>query len=150
MQYKVVKGGGTVIPSQMLKGVLQGSVLAILSQAETYGYEIVQALTAYGFGAISEGTVYPLLLRLEKGGLVTARFLDSQVGPKRKYYALTPQGEEALAQFRASFWEMTAAVKRLPGFAEQEETHEPTSESIAAPEQPAGGGPHPGEPEDHD
>ena len=57
-----------MIPSQMLKGVLQGSVLAILSQRETYGYEIVQALEAYGFGTISEGTVYPLLLRLEKGG----------------------------------------------------------------------------------
>ena len=48
-----------MIPSQMLKGVLQGSVLAILSQRETYGYEIVQALEAYGFGTISEGTVAP-------------------------------------------------------------------------------------------
>ena len=55
-----------MIPSQMLKGVLQGSVLAILGQRETYGYEIVQALHGYGFGSVSEGTIYPLLLRLEK------------------------------------------------------------------------------------
>ena len=108
-----------MIPSQMLKGVLQGSVLAILSQRETYGYEIVQALEAYGFGTISEGTVYPLLLRLEKGGLIQARFRDSALGPRRKYYALTEQGREELAQFHASF----QAVARLPGFApEKEET----------------------------
>ena len=85
-----------MIPSQMLKGVLQGSVLAILSQRETYGYEIVQALEAYGFGTISEGTVYP---------------------------PLTEQGREELAQFHASFQAMAAAVARLPGFApEKEET----------------------------
>ena len=110
-------------PSQMLKGVLQGSVLAILSQRETYGYEIVQALEAYGFGTISEGTVYPLLLRLEKGGLIQARFRDSALGPRRKYYALTEQGREELAQFHASFQAMAAAVAQLPGFApEKEET----------------------------
>ena len=62
------KERGALIPSQMLKGVLQGSVLAILGQRETYGYEIVQALHGYGFGSVSEGTIYPLLLRLEKEG----------------------------------------------------------------------------------
>ena len=68
-----------MIPSQMLKGVLQGSVLAILGQRETYGYEIVQALHGYGFGSVSEGTIYPLLLRLEKEGWVAARFMDSDL-----------------------------------------------------------------------
>ena len=57
-----------MIPSQMLKGVLQGSVLAILSQRETYGYEIVQALEAYGFGTISEGTVYTSFCGWKRGG----------------------------------------------------------------------------------
>ena len=85
-----------MIPSQMLKGVLQGSVLAILGQRETYGYEIVQALHGYGFGSVSEGTIYPL----------------------------TDQGRRELAQFRASFREMTAAVERLPGFGEEEMTCE--------------------------
>ena len=70
-----------------------------------------------------EGTVYPLLLRLEKGGLIQARFRDSALGPRRKYYALTEQGREELAQFHASFQAMAAAVARLPGFApEKEET----------------------------
>lgn len=110
-----------MIPSQMLKGILQGSVLALLGEKETYGYEIVQALTACGFGHISEGTVYPLLLRLEKSGLVSARFRDSGLGPRRKYYTLTDQGWEALTAFRASFREMTAAVTQLPGFREEEE-----------------------------
>lgn len=110
-----------VIPSQMLKGVLQGSVLAILSQRETYGYEIVQALEKYGFGAISEGTVYPLLLRLEKGGLIRARFRASDLGPRRKYYTLTPAGQEELARFRTSFRAMAAAVARLPGFDQEKE-----------------------------
>ena len=86
-----------MIPSQMLKGVLQGSVLAILGQRETYGYEIVQALHGYGFGSVSEGTIYPLLLRLEKEGWVSARFMDSDLGPRRKYYTLTDQGRRELA-----------------------------------------------------
>ena len=113
-----------MIPSQMLKGVLQGSVLAILGQRETYGYEIVQALHGYGFGSVTEGTIYPLLLRLEKEGWVSARFMDSDLGPRRKYYTLTDQGRRELAQFRASFREMTAAVERLPGFGEEEMTCE--------------------------
>ena len=83
------KERGALIPSQMLKGVLQGSVLAILGQRETYGYEIVQALHGYGFGSVSEGTIYPLLLRLEKEGWVSARFMDSDLGPRRNYYTLT-------------------------------------------------------------
>lgn len=109
-----------MLSSQMLKGILQGSVLAIIGQKETYGYEIVQALTAYGFGSISEGTIYPLLLRLEKGGLVSARFMASDLGPRRKYYTLTEQGRQELAAFRQSFREMTAAVERLPGFEKEE------------------------------
>ena len=57
-----------MIPSQMLKGVLEGCVLAILSGRESYGYEISERLEGYGFGRIAEGTVYPLLLRLERNG----------------------------------------------------------------------------------
>ena len=59
-----------MIPSQMLKGTLEGCVLAIIGRSETYGYEIADKLGGYGFGMIAEGTIYPLLLRLEKNGLV--------------------------------------------------------------------------------
>ena len=59
-----------MIPSQLLKGTLEGCVLAVIRQAPAYGYEIAQKLAAYGFGQIAEGTIYPLLLRLERNGAV--------------------------------------------------------------------------------
>ncbi len=123
-----------MIPSQMLKGILQGSILAIIGQKETYGYEISQALARYGFGTISEGTIYPLLLRLEKGGLIMARFMESGSGPRRKYYTLTPEGREELQQFRSSYWEMTAAVGSLPGFG-KEESYEERNQTASEGEQ---------------
>lgn len=102
-----------MIPSQMLKGVLEGSVLAIIAQKETYGYGISQALERYGFGKITEGTIYPLLLRLEKNGALEAVYRASDVGPKRKYYHLTEEGRAELAKFVESFGEMAAAVGTL-------------------------------------
>ena len=102
-----------MIPSQMLKGTLEGCVLAIISRKETYGYEISQQLMGYGFGRITEGTIYPLLLRLEKNELICATYKDSEVGPRRKYYALTSDGSDALEQFFASFRELETAVDRL-------------------------------------
>lgn len=102
-----------MISSQMLKGVLEGSVLAIIARQETYGYEISQALERYGFGRITEGTIYPLLLRLEKNGCLAAVYRASSQGPKRKYYHLTEAGREELAQFVESFGEMAAAVQML-------------------------------------
>ena len=102
-----------MIPSQMLKGVLEGCVLAIIAQQETYGYEISQQLERYGFGTITEGTIYPLPLRLEKNGCLAAVYRASSQGPKRKYYHLTEAGREELAQFVESFGEMAAAVQLL-------------------------------------
>ena len=102
-----------MIPSQMLKGVLEGCVLAIIAQNETYGYEISQQLEHYGFGKITEGTIYPLLLRLEKNGRLEAVYRASDVGPKRKYYHLTDAGREELAQFVSDFGEMAAAVQTM-------------------------------------
>ena len=78
-----------MIPSQMLKGTLEGCILAVIGKKETYGYEISEQLMEYGFGKITEGTIYPLLLRLEKNELVTATYKASDIGPKRKYYELT-------------------------------------------------------------
>ena len=69
-----------MIPSQMLKGTLEGCILKVISQKETYGYEISENLRTYGFTDISEGTIYPLLLRLEKNGLITAQYRESPVG----------------------------------------------------------------------
>ena len=102
-----------MIPSQMLKGTLEGCILAIISKEETYGYEISRQLQEYGFGSIAEGTIYPLLLRLEKNGLVTAVYRQSELGPKRKYYSLTDKGVTELGQFADNYREMSAAVERL-------------------------------------
>ena len=102
-----------MIPSQMLKGTLEGCILGILSQKETYGYEISSQLSAYGFGTVPEGTIYPLLLRLEKNGLVSAAFRPSELGTKRKYYSLTPAGEAELQQFIQNYTELSQAVGNL-------------------------------------
>ena len=92
-----------MIPSQMLKGTLEGCVLAIISKKETYGYEISRQLEEYGFGNIAEGTVYPLL----------AVYRQSEVGPKRKYYSLTDAGREELKTFFKNYRELADAVQRL-------------------------------------
>lgn len=101
------------IPSQMLKGVISGCMLAVIAQGETYGYEISQKLSDYGFGTIAEGTIYPVLLRLEKNGFITASYRPSELGPKRKYYAITEQGESELTNFHDEFGMLAAAVKNL-------------------------------------
>lgn len=102
-----------MIPSQMLKGTLEGCVLAILHQEERYGYEISQRLESYGFGRIPEGTIYPLLLRLEKRGSIQASFRASPEGPQRKYYALTDLGQTELMKFFDHYRELTLAVDQL-------------------------------------
>ena len=97
-----------MIPSQMLKGTLEGCVLAIISKNETYGYEISRQLEEYGFGNIAEGTIYPLLLRLEKN-----KFISAVYRPKRKYYSLTDAGREELKTFFKNYRELADAVQRL-------------------------------------
>ncbi|MGG7142011.1 PadR family transcriptional regulator [Clostridium nigeriense] len=102
-----------MISSQMLKGTLEGCILAIISKKETYGYEISQNLNEYGFGKIAEGTIYPLLLRLEKNGFILATYRQSDQGPKRKYYSLTDKGTDEYLKFIESYIELTTAVNTL-------------------------------------
>ena len=102
-----------MIPSQMLKGTLEGCILAIISKKETYGYEISEELNKYGFGKVAEGTIYPLLLRLEKNKSISAVFRQSEVGPKRKYYSLTDVGKKELLTFEESYAELSNAVSKL-------------------------------------
>lgn len=102
-----------MIPSQMLKGTLEGCILKVISKKETYGYEISEMLHGYGFSDISEGTIYPLLLRLEKNGFITAQYRESPVGPKRKYFSISPKGLEQMDAFFASWTELSGAIDRL-------------------------------------
>ncbi|GAA2071269.1 PadR family transcriptional regulator [Actinomadura alba] len=81
-----------------LKGVLDLLVLAGLTEGESYGYEIAKTLAGSGLGQIKGGTLYPVLNRLEEAGLVAAEFRVADRGPGRRYYRLTQQGRETLAE----------------------------------------------------
>lgn len=85
--------------TEMLKGVLEGSVLEIISRHKTYGYDITQRLRQLGFEDVVEGTVYTILVRLEKNGLVETEKQRSEVGPPRKFYSLTDKGQAELQIF---------------------------------------------------
>ncbi|MEU5549046.1 MULTISPECIES: PadR family transcriptional regulator [unclassified Micromonospora] len=81
---------------QWLRGVLDLCVLALLREGESYGYQLAQSLDAAGVGPIQGGTLYPVLLRLQRTGLVTAQWREGGSGPARKYYQLTDDGRAAL------------------------------------------------------
>lgn len=85
--------------TEMLKGVLEGCVLEIISREDTYGYEITQQLRKQGFTDVVEGTVYTILVRLEKNELVSIEKKPSEVGPPRKFYSLTESGKKELETF---------------------------------------------------
>jgi PadR family transcriptional regulator PadR len=103
--------------TELLKGVLEGAVMQILARGSNYGYEIVRALNQLGFESVSEGTVYPILLRLEKKGLVDVSRERSELGPPRKVYTLNAAGDVALS----SFWERWSFVSaRLIQIKEQQ------------------------------
>ncbi len=99
--------------TELRKGVLEGCVLEILSRQETYGYEITRRLNQLGFDDVVEGTVYTILLRLERQGLVEAEKRPSLVGPPRKCYRLNRAGWEKRKQFWDRWAELTAALSRL-------------------------------------
>lgn len=99
--------------SQLMKGILEGCILKIIDQSETYGYEIVVKLQENGFQGVKEGTLYPLLLRLEKKGLIAATYKPSPLGPSRKYYSLTEEGQSYLKHFCTSWHEVCQSVDHI-------------------------------------
>ncbi|WP_104102990.1 PadR family transcriptional regulator [Arthrobacter sp. 08Y14] len=93
--------------TEMLKGTLEGIVLALLAVRPAYGYEITARLREQGFSDIAEGTVYALLVRIEKRGLVDVEKIPSEKGPPRKVYSLNAPGREYLEDFWGS-WDFLA------------------------------------------
>ncbi|BCL12573.1 PadR family transcriptional regulator [Micromonospora sagamiensis] len=85
--------------TEMLKGTLEGIVLAVLAMRPAYGYEITTWLRGQGFSDIAEGTVYALLVRVEQKRLVDVEKVPSEKGPPRKVYSLNAQGREYLEEF---------------------------------------------------
>jgi DNA-binding PadR family transcriptional regulator len=94
--------------TEMLKGVLEGCILEIISRQETYGYEITRQLNALGFADVVEGTVYTILIRLEKSKLVEVTKKPSDMGPPRKFFTLNEAGQEELRRFWEK-WEFVAS-----------------------------------------
>ena len=94
--------------TEMLKGVLEGCVLEIISHEEIYGYEITRRLNALGFSDIVDGTVYTILVRLEKNKLVEITKKPSNMGPPRKFFQLNDKGRKELGQFWEK-WEFVSS-----------------------------------------
>lgn len=99
--------------TEMLKGVLEGIVLAILSTRSAYGYEITADLRERGFADIAEGTVYALLVRVEQRGLVDVEKVPSEKGPPRKVYTLNPRGRAQLAEFWNTWSTLAVRLEQL-------------------------------------
>ena len=89
--------------TQLRKGILELGVLAALRGKRLYGYEIVKRLGNIPGLVIGEGTVYPILSRFKRDGLVVTTLVESNEGPARKYYELTPAGRKELARMRANW-----------------------------------------------
>ncbi|GEK90566.1 PadR family transcriptional regulator [Alkalibacterium kapii] len=103
------------INSQMLKGILSGSILLLLDQEELYGYKLGEELTKFGFTDVTKGTIYPLLLSLEKKNLIKGIMRESDAGPKRKYYSLTKEGIKEKNQFILQWSKLKSSVDNLIG-----------------------------------
>ncbi|WP_416901520.1 PadR family transcriptional regulator [Micromonospora echinospora] len=98
---------------QWLRGVLDVCVLALLGRRESYGYELAQALDQAGLGQIQGGTLYPVLLRLQRSGLITAEWREGGTGPARKYYRLTPDGEQTARRLAADWTAFAGRVDAI-------------------------------------
>ena len=99
--------------TEMLKGVLEGCVLEIISRKETYGYEITRRLNALGFTDVVDGTVYTILIRLEKNKLVEITRKPSDMGPPRKFFMLNEAGREELQRFWERWGFLSAKINGL-------------------------------------
>lgn len=99
--------------TEMLKGTLEGVVLALLSSRPAYGYEITAWLRDRGFTDIAEGTVYALLVRIEQKGLVDVEKVPSEKGPPRKVYSINPQGRHHLEGFWRSWSFLAERLEQL-------------------------------------
>lgn len=98
---------------QLRKGTLEMCMLALLATRERYGYQIAQGLTESTGLAVSEGTIYPLLSRLQREGLISAEWRESQAGPPRKYYQLTQTGRSELERKIESWQQLNQLVEGI-------------------------------------
>lgn len=110
------------IRSQLLKGILDGCVLAVIEKETVYGYELSKKLQKVGLEDVSEGTIYPVLLRLQKNELIIGEMKASESGPNRKYYSLTAAGKEALETISIEWNQLSVPINAL--LSKGDETYE--------------------------
>ncbi len=96
----------------MRKGILEYCILSILAKEDSYAPRIIAELKAAEM-IVVEGTLYPILTRQKNQGLLTYRWEESPQGPPRKYYSLTPEGREALAQLDASWDALVGQINNI-------------------------------------
>lgn len=101
------------IRSQLLKGILDGCVLAVIEKEAVYGYELSRKLQEIGLSDVSEGTIYPVLLRLQKNKLIIGEMRPSDFGPNRKYYSLTAAGKEGLEIITEEWNQLSVPINTL-------------------------------------
>lgn len=101
--------------TELRRGVLEHCVLAVVRDEESYGFDIVRALTSTGELMTSEGTIYPLLSRLRRDHLVTTTWRESDAGPPRRYYRITDDGRRVLDVFAGDWARFRDAVDAVLG-----------------------------------
>lgn len=99
--------------TEMLKGVLEGCVLEIINRGETYGYEITRKLNSFGFKDVVEGTVYTILVRLERNKLIETEMKKSDMGPPRKFFVLNDAGRGELRKFWDKWEFLSSKINNL-------------------------------------
>ena len=114
--YRMEPGGARHPLSQLRRGVLEYCVLSLLVDESFYGFDLVRRLGDVDGMVTSEGTIYPLLSRLRREGWVSTTWVESESGPPRRYYTITPTGRRALDAFTAEWRRFRDAVDQLlPG-----------------------------------
>lgn len=119
--------------TQLRKGLLELCIVNLLAKGELYGYDLVKRLAQIPGLVVTEGTVYPLLSRLKKSGLVVTRLEESTSGPARKYYALAPQGREILTMMNAYWDDLSLGIDGLLDKKEETSDAEPSPEKESEP-----------------
>jgi len=99
--------------TQLLKGVLDVAVLAVVEGEDGYGYDVVRRLRSSGLEEVGDASVYGTLRRLYSAGALTSYVVPSEEGPHRKYYGITPQGREMLTAQRKTWAEFARTMDRL-------------------------------------
>ena len=108
-------GGARNVITQLRRGVVEHCVLALLRDRPRYGFDLVRELSEAGGLLTSEGTIYPLLARLRRDGLVVTTWQESEAGPPRRYYALTDDGRASVVSFEGEWARFKDGVDRVLG-----------------------------------